>query len=401
MAKKRTSRKPNLSPEQKMQRTALTNLREELIDLHEVSLVVMSDQGVLPPLYGGEHLGDNREVIPLWGLTDDKPELGALLLRVQPDVEPNPELQAMRVELDLQNDWPISELLDVLVRADGKSMVEGADEIRNLSMILALFGNQVAPAPGYNAETMVEHIADMQPYAVFPIVPISGDEDDPAYQWENLDGFRAEVVYADSPQLLEAAVWEYRLNRALQADIDEIIADGGNPDEELMAQNVAGLSALYELLVMQGIRFYGSTSPVRTRQQELDVLREENGDLIIKGPLKAEIEPLAFLADARKGINPNEHGEIMHLRSEENSIQRIWPQVRASNVFCIRVRHGTYVQTSRGKVRVSFSPSAIMEWAVADSLPDLYHQVRLGGIHEMLGTCGLVKARIADLELAL
>ena len=186
MAKKRTSRKPNLSPEQKMQRTALTNLREELIDLHEVSLVVMSDQGVLPPLYGGEHLGETREVIPLWGLTDDKPELGALLLRVQPDVEPNPELQAMRVELDLQNDWPISELLDVLVRADGKSMVEGADEIRNLSMILALFGNQVAPAPGYNAETMVEHIADMQPYAVFPIVPISGDEDDPAYQWENL-----------------------------------------------------------------------------------------------------------------------------------------------------------------------------------------------------------------------
>jgi hypothetical protein len=397
MAKKRKSRKPSLSPEQQMQRTALRNLREELIDLHEISVMVMSDQGVLPPLYGGEHLGENREVIPLWGITDEKPELGALLLRVQPGVEPNLELQAMRVELDLQNDWPVSELLDVLVRPDGKSMVEDADEIRNLSMILALFGNQVVPAPGYDGETMVEHIADMQPYAVFPIVPISGDEDDLIYQWENLDGFRAEVVYADSPQLLEAAVWEYRLNRALQADVDEIIVDGGNPDEELMAQNVAGLSALYELLVMQGIRFYGSTSPIRTRQQELDVLREENGDLIIKGPLKSEIEPLVFLADARKGINPNEHGEIMHLRSEEDSIQRIWPQVRASNVFCIRVRHGTYAENSKGQARVSYSPSEIMEWAVADSLPDLYRQVRLGGIYEMLGTCGLVKARIIDL----
>jgi hypothetical protein len=396
MAKKRP-RKSSLSPERQMQREALANLREELTDLHEISLVVMSDQGVLPPLYGGEHLGKDREAIPLWGITDEKPELGALLLRVQPGVEPNLELQTMRDELDLKNDWPISELLDVLVRPDGKSMVEGADEIRNLSMILALFGNQVVPAPGYDAERMAEHIADMLPYAVFPIVPISGDAEDPVYQWENLDGFRAEVVYAGSPQLLEAAVWEYRLNRALQEDIAEIVADGGNPDEELMAKDVAGLSALYELLVMQGIRFYGTTSPIRARQQELDVLREENGDLIIKGPLKPEVEPLAFLADARKGISVNEHGEILHLRSEEDSIQRIWPRVRASNVFCIRARHGTYAQDHKGQVRVDYSPDVILEWAMADSLPDLYRQVRLGSIYEMLGTCGLVKARIIDL----
>src|SRR6185436_3084507 len=106
---------------------------------------------------------EDREVIPLWGVADDKPELGALLLRVVSGVEPNPDLELMRDELGLTNDWPISELLEMLIMPDGEPMVEGANEIKKLSMLFALFGTQVHPAPGYDREQMLEHIADMQP----------------------------------------------------------------------------------------------------------------------------------------------------------------------------------------------------------------------------------------------
>src|SRR5205809_8142608 len=96
MAKKKSQ---SASAERKTQRETLDVLRLELADLHQISLVVMADAGILPPLYGGEHLGADREVIALWGGDDEEPELGALLLRVTPGVEPNLDLEAMRDEL--------------------------------------------------------------------------------------------------------------------------------------------------------------------------------------------------------------------------------------------------------------------------------------------------------------
>jgi hypothetical protein len=391
--------KKTVSPEIRAQREALASITEELEQLHEISMMVMSDKGILPPLYAGDHLGEDREVIPLWGVADDKPDLGALLLRVLPGVEPNPDLEMMRDELGLTNDWPISELLEMLVLPDGEPMVEGADEIKKLSMLFALFGTQVHPAPGYDRETMLAHIADMQPYAVFPIIPVTGEGEDLTYNWEDLENFRAEVVYAESPQLLEAAVWEYRINHALQDEIKDLEGDGVDPDEELMAQDTAGLSALFEMLVMRSLRLYGTTSPVRARQLELDILREENGDLVVKSPLKPEVEPISLIAEDRVNIRGRNDDTILHLPNDSPAMQHVWPQVRSKKVFCLRVRFGIYSPTDGNYLHVGgFSENPTLEWFMAESLPELYAQVRLAGIYEMLAATDLLEGKIQNIE---
>ncbi len=385
----------SVNPERKTQREALDILRQELSDLHQVSLVVMSDRGILPPLYGGEHLGENREAIPLWGMDEDDPELGALLLRVMPGAEPNADLKAMREELGLSNDWPISELLDTLALPDGRSLVEGAEEISKLSMLFVLLDVQINAAPGYDRATMMEFIAATQPYAVFPIIPVSGEGDDLTYDWDSLEGFRAEVVYAETPEMLEAAVWEYRLNLALQEEIGQIKTDGFDPHEELLALDAAGLSALFELLALKGLRLYGVTSPVRARQQELDILREENDDLVVRAPLKPDNEPIPLLATDRLYIEGNDDGVILHLAGESSSFQKIWAQIRVHKFFCVRLRRGIYRRLASGKLKVSgFSARPTMEWFTAETLPDLYRRVRLRAIYEMLTTAQLVEGQL-------
>src|SRR5579859_5405879 len=56
----------------KAQKEMLETLREEILDFREIALIVMSDDGILPPLYGGDYLSgeddppnpiDRREVI--------------------------------------------------------------------------------------------------------------------------------------------------------------------------------------------------------------------------------------------------------------------------------------------------------------------------------------------------
>jgi hypothetical protein len=397
MAKKKAQ---SADSERKAQRETLEVLREELADLHEISLVVMAETGILPPLYGGEQLGTDREVIPLWGADEDDPELGALLLRVQPGVEPNTDLEAMRDELGMSNDWPISELLETLTTPDGHSLVEGAEEIDRLSMLFVLLDNQIGPAPGYDFETMLEAIGGAQPFAVFPIIPVS--EDDERYDWDNLAGFRAEVVYAETPELLQAAVWEYRLNHALREEVQVIEAEGTDPDDELLARDTAGLSALFELLALRGLRLYGVTSPVRSRQQELDILREENDDLIVRAPLKPEIEPIPLLADDRRQVEGNDDGVIFHLEGKNLASRTIWPQVRAHKYFCIRFHQGVFRRGRGGRLQVTgFRSTPVMEWFMAEALPDLYRQVRLKAIYEMLRVARLVEStaeQMADSE---
>lgn len=397
MAKK--SRQKTVNPEIKAQREALTTLRRELTELHEISLIIMAEKGILPPLYGGEHLGDSREVIPLWGMADDDPELGALLLRLVPGVEPNADLQSERNDLGLMNDWPIADLLDTLVNDKGKPLVEGAEELRKLSMLFVLAGNQVNPAPGYDREMMIEHIADMKPYAVFPIIPTSGEGDTLTYLWDELDKFRAEVVYAHSPQLLEAAVWEYRVDQALQEEIDVLESEGHDPEEELIALDTAGISAMYDMLVTSSLRLYGTTSPVRSKQEELDVLRDEAGDLIIKPPLKPEVEPIPLLAAARYEANMAQDHEILRLKGDSPDMLRVWPQIRPYSHFCIRLRQGQYSQGRDGSLRVSgFLDDPVLEWIVGENLGDLYQKVRLAGIYEMLLACKLVKNNPLNIE---
>src|SRR5258708_1173723 len=90
MSKKK--RREPISQEERDQREGSKLLGDEVQDLHEISLIIMSDEGILPPLYAGEHLEDDREVIPLWGMNEEAPELGAMLLRIVEDVEPNTDL---------------------------------------------------------------------------------------------------------------------------------------------------------------------------------------------------------------------------------------------------------------------------------------------------------------------
>jgi hypothetical protein len=304
-------------------------------------------------------------------------------------------LDEIRDELGLSNDWPVSELLDMLVTDEGKSMVEGSEKLRDMSMLFMLDSTQINPGPGYDRETMYEFIGKMKPYAVFVKVPISGEGDSLTYLWDELDKYSADVVYADSPQLLEAAVWEYRLNFALRTEIKEIKAEGHNPTVELLGLDAGELGALFEELVMHGFRLYGATSAVRARQEELDILREENGDLVVRAPLKPEIEPVRPMAAYRDHLDGNELGMIMHLKFDSDAVKEVWPTVRASNYYMVKVRHGRYIAGSEGKLHIKgFLEQAVLEWFMAESLADLYRIARLGSVYEMLSACGYVEGQV-------
>jgi hypothetical protein len=401
MAKRRSKKKQAISPEEREQRQALKNLCDELTDLQDISLTIMFEKGILPPLYGGDHLGEDREVIPLWGykIEDADPELGALLLRVMPGVEPDPDLEMTRDELGLENEWPLAELFDMMKLPDGSSAIEGSDELRDLSVLFVLMGEQVRPAPGYDRDTMITFMSEMRPFAVFPIIPTTGKDDDLTYQWERLEDFRAEVVYADSPQLLEAAVWEYRLNCALAEEVDWLKVEGKDPAEELMAQDTAELSALYNVVVLRSLHLYGTTSPIRARQEELDILREENGDLIVKAPLRPEVEPIPLLAEDRQDLEGGKDGVILHLIGGSPMMQQVWPRIRAKRFFCLRLRYGALVEKPGGGLEAKgFTSSPVFEWYASDMLPDLYRQVRLASIYEMLASCDLIAGRTYQID---
>src|SRR5579859_3433375 len=152
----------------KQQSDLLDTLHSEIEDFYEIAQMVMSDEGILPPLYGGDYLGneeisgdpiDRREIMPLWGMSENEPELAAVLLRVMSGTEPNLEMRQLRGELEMVNDWPLAELLDMMVTPEGESMIKGGEELRKLSMMVALFGTQIKPAPGYDQKTMLEYMS--------------------------------------------------------------------------------------------------------------------------------------------------------------------------------------------------------------------------------------------------
>jgi len=393
----------------KAQKEMLETLREEILDFREIALIVMSDDGILPPLYGGDYLSgeddpanpiDRREVISLWDIGEDSTELAAALFRVIADTEPNAELRQIRDELEMVNDWPLSELLDMMVTAEGESMIQGGEDLRKLSMMVALFGSQIKPAPGYDRETMLDYMSNGEPYAVFIHVPTTVEDDTLTYRWDDLEQFSAEVVYAPSPQLLEAAVWEYCLNLGLAAERKLILEVGGDVEEELGLENAAEWSCLFELYVLQSLRFYGTTSPVRARQAELDFIREENNDLVIKFPVKPEVEPLPVLADYRKDALAEPAGqEFIRLEGSSEMMQQVWPTIRASDFYSVRMRSTTFVEGTKGQLHLGANVEhTFMDWYMADSLPELYLQVRLVGIFELLGLSNLILTRIKNFE---
>lgn len=396
--KRKRSPKQEANMEQKrLQRETLEMLQEEIDDLHQISLYVMDDRGILPPLYGGTFLGEDREVIPLWGWADNSaelPEIGVLLLRIMEGVEPNPDLDLIREELEIVNDWPISELLDMMEKSSGNP-VEGAATLKDLLMFVMLTGNQIAPAPGYDHNQMIEAIVEGKPFAVFPIIPTQIEDETLVYQWDRLDDFRAEIVYAETPQLLETSVWNYRLRLALEDEVKDVQQEGLDPNESLIAVSVPELAGIYESLAMHAVRLYGSTSPLRARQQELDILREENGDLVALLPLKPEIEPVSFLAEDRRELNAAPTGVLLQLPADSEMMRTIWPKARVSKLYCIRVRHGNFVLSGAGQLRANgFSKNPVFEWIMADSLPELYWQVHLFSLYELLSVGQFVDGQI-------
>lgn len=399
---KRSHRPPKDTTDKQRQRELLSSLEQEVLDLHEISLMIMADRGILPPLYGGVHLAEKREAIPLWGWSeggDGLPDLGTMLLRVMPGVEHNAELDAMRTELGLANDWPVSELLEAL-NAAGGTAIDGAEVIKDLSMLMMLVGTQIHPAPGYNRTKMLEHIAAMRPYAVFLNVPTSVEADELVYHWEDLENFRAEVLYAESSELLEAAVWEYRLGLALADECKNIEAEGGNPAQELYATDVPGLAAVYDKLIMQSLRLYGTTSALRARQLEFDVIREESGDLVVQTPLKSQVEPISILAERRAEISAEANDVILRISGESALMRKIWPHARASALFCIRVRYGTFKASKDGRLDLNgYATEPVLEWVMADELPTLYRNIHLFILFEFLSVCGLVEGRIRQTEI--
>ncbi len=386
-------RRAALSPTEKLQRDSLKLLRDELIEWHYLSIDVMTERGILPPLYGGEYLGDTREIIPLWGFeneTDLDPSLSIVLLRVVNNNEPCAELREMREDLGLTNDWPVVDLMNSIMGA-ARSKIEGSEHLEGMSIFLVLGGDQLQPAPGYSRETMIDHMAAMRPYAVFPIVPVTGEADDLTYHWEDLEHFRAEVVYADNWQLLEAAVWSYRLRMALDAYRVDIEAEGDDPNEEMVAPNIYELIGLYDTLVMGAVRLYGATSPVRAQQEKLDILHEDNGDLIVRAPLKPEIEPVNALRDERQHIHSETDGLVLHILGETEMMDSIWPQIRPNRYYSIRIRYGVLSEYNQ-RVRVrGFAERPYYEWYVADTLEGLYEMVHLVALREFLTLSGLIQ----------
>src|SRR5260221_9559898 len=177
--------KQQMMQEKKEQRESIKGLCEEVADLHEYSLFVMYDTGILPPFYAGEHLGEDREAVALWGVNEETPEIGAMFIRVMPDIEPNKRLKEEREELGLFNDWPITELLNGLADSDGKPLIEGAEGLKDMQIMFALLGNQIQPAPGYERAGMVEAVATLLPYAVIVHIPVTSSEEEVVYNWDD------------------------------------------------------------------------------------------------------------------------------------------------------------------------------------------------------------------------
>jgi hypothetical protein len=378
--------------ERRIQRETLDLLDMELFDLHEVSLWVMDQKGILPPLYGGDFLEEDTELFPIWGMRnedigDPQPDIGAVFLRSVPFVEPNLDLQEIRTSLELENDWPVKDILKTITEASGKP-IDGASELEDLNVFLMLAGAQLEPAPGYTSEGFVKAMLDGKPCAVFPVIPTTGSEDSLEYLWDKFEDIRGIVIHEDSPQLLEAAVWHYRLQMAFEQVKLDVIADGAKPEDEMLAPDAYNLAGLYDDIVMHGLRFYGTTSVLRERQLQLDVLREDNGDLLIPMPLKPEIEPIETYAAIRREFF-NESLEPLRFQAE--ALQSIWPNVRAYSFFCIRPRTGRMIKSSDGLLDIDgYDDNAIEEWTVAETLPALYQRVHYRCLYEMLSIMGWI-----------
>jgi len=390
-----------LSPEVRKQRSTFEFFKDELLDFHLTSLEVMTERGILPPLYGGEHLGESREAIPLWGFDQESevpPQLVMIMLRTVNDNEPCFELRIAREDLQMKNDWPVAQLMQSIWGTTVPN-VEGADQLSKLSIFLVLSGDQVHPAPGYEREAMLDHMSQMLPYAIFPIVPTSmGENQDLAYHWEDLEHFRAEVVFAETPQLLEAAVWDYRLRLALDELRNDIVQDDGDPAEDMLAISPSELVGMYEAMVMHSMRLYGTTSPLMDQQEKLDILRDETGNLLVPMPLNLGLEPVEELREYRAAMNDGASGYYLQVQAAADFMDTVWPQIRPHRYYALRVRHGIILESDGESLLGGYAEQPTLDWYMAETLPQLHRLVHLASLHEFLTLTGIVKPALQELS---
>jgi hypothetical protein len=116
---------------------------------------------------------------------------------------------------------------------------------------------------------------------------------------------------------------------------------------------------------------------------------------VIKFPLKPQVEPLPVLAEYRRDVLSEPVGEeFVRLEGDSDVIRRVWPTIRASNFYSVRMRSTTFSQGAKGEFRLGENVDhTFMDWYMADSLPELYLQVRLVGIFELLGLSNLIRAK--------
>lgn len=398
---KKNENKARANSPRAIQRRWIQVLRDEIEYLHDLSLAVMLEQGILPPLYGGDYLEGAAEAIPLWGMvSEDQEELGLLMLRTMPDAEPNRDLRAARDDVEMINDWPVAEIFQHILPPD-KPIEDGA-MLKDLMIAIALIGNQVQPAPGFERTAMLDHMGAELPYAVFLRIPVVEDEEDFTYDWEDMEHYRAEVIFAETPEGLEAAVWKYRLELALTDEKSHLQAEGADLEEEMVAPDVAGLTGVFDIMVMEAMRYYGATSALRAKQEALDILRGEDGDLLIRAPLKTQIEPVPLLAELREEFKGDENGVVLRIEATSEAMTTIWPQVRPHPYFCLRLRRGKFKLSKGGQPRVDgYLPVPVAEWIIAESLPDLYNKTILHCLRQLLVTAGYIRMKVIPPELEL
>lgn len=393
------------------QREWLRLLREEVDYLDDLSVIVMSERGILPPFYGGTDFADQTEAIPLWGIDEHGEEdLGLLFLRVVPEIEMADSLREARAEIALSNDLAISDVF-ASIQAIKPINIEGGADLADQMITLALSGSQIDPAPGQTLEQTRDHIQEGLPFAALLHIPVIGDpssdvEDAVDYNWDELESYRIEILCADSLDDLEVAVWKYRLDLALTDELANTDSTSSNESEEANPPflNAAELAAIFDLMVLDGMRYYGVTSPVRAKQSMLDILREDDDVLVVRPPLKPDVEPVRPLAEHRSELqesvqkylseniplmSPTQDTVFLRIEPWSEQFRRVWTDARAHPYFALAVHKGVLKLSSNGKLTISgYSLLPTTDWIIADSLPELYERVTLFSLRRMLAAFG-------------
>jgi hypothetical protein len=350
------------------QRSARRALRDELTELHQLSLEVMRERGVLPPLYGGRHLGLQQEasIVGLDGARAGEAHR-FLGLALQPaNAEPNADLALARD----------------LVGYVGRTGSKYARTVPTLYVAR----DALSPLHG-EPDEVIEHMCQARPFAVFPVAKPDPERSHGLRAGRLPVNCRGIVLCAENPAMLEAAIWDYRLCLALEHECRIIADEGAVPAETLPALSVRDLVAHHDLLVVRALRLYGCTSPLRDQQSQLDVLRDDSGDLRAPLPLRPDVEPVELLANERRQRYANA-GTLVHLRAEGTPLAAFWPQIRASRYFCIRQM---YAQIDPQGWRITgYRERPGFDWLLADDLARLYRLVHLYSLHECLAIAGLI-----------